>query len=54
MSYPDSSPLPVNGLLAFLARNDRDYVTGACKPIDLIYGQEVCAPGDRIPRRHRL
>lgn len=48
MSYPDSSPPPVNGLLAYLARNDRDHVTGACEAIDLIYGQEVCGPGDRI------
>ena len=48
MSYPDTSPAPVNGLLASIARIDRDYVTGACEHIDLIYGDEVCRSGDRI------
>jgi CRP-like cAMP-binding protein len=48
MSYPDTAPPPVNGLLASISRFDRAHVTGACEPIDLIYGQEVCLPGDRI------
>ena len=48
MSYPDTSPPPVNGLLASISRIDRAHVTGACEHVDLIYGQEVCLPGDRI------
>lgn len=48
MSYPDSSPPPINGLLASLGRIDRDHVSGACEHIDLIFGDEVCQSGDRI------
>jgi hypothetical protein len=48
MPRPDSPSSPSNGLLAHLPRAERDHVLGACEPVDLIFGDTVCRPGESI------
>jgi CRP-like cAMP-binding protein len=48
MSRPVSPLPPINGLLAIVPRAERDLILNACDPVDLIFGDSVCQPGDSI------
>jgi len=39
---------PANGLLATLPDKNLEHLLANCEPVDLIFGEVLCVPGDRI------